>query len=87
MCYLPDDVIYDNYPKNHQKYYVDLYELVVRERWRFRLLCGSCHMVMGTMERHPPDDVDRMLGIVEEMDAMRATHPTEHRALLRVTKE
>lgn len=87
MCYVPDDVIYDNYPRNRPKYYVDLYPLVCDNPDRFRLLCGSCHMVMGKMERHPPGDVDRMLGIVEEMDAMRATHPTEHRALLRDTKE
>ena len=86
MCYVPDDIIYDNYPKNRPKYYVDLYDVVVRERWRFRLLCGGCHMVMGKMEKHPPGDVGRMLDIVEEMDAMRATHPTEHRAL-RDTKE
>ena len=87
MCYVPGDIIYDNYPKNRPKYYVDLYGVVVRERWRFRLLCGSCHMVMGKMERHPPGDVGRMLDIVAKMDAMRATHPTEHRALLRDTKE
>lgn len=86
MCYVPDDVIYDNYPKNRPKYYVDLYDVVVRERGRFRLLCSSCHMIMGKMERYPPENVSQMLGIVEEMDAMRTTHPTEHRALLRDTK-
>lgn len=87
MCYVPDDIIYDNYPKNRPEYYIDLYDVVVRERWRFRLLCGSCHMVMGKMERHLPGNVGRMLDIVEEMDAMRATHPTKHRALLRDKKE
>ena len=87
MCYVPGDVIYDNYLRNLQKYYVDLYPLVSDNPDRFRLLCGSCHMVMGNMEKHPPGDIGRMLGIVEEMDAMRATHPTVHRALLRSTKE
>ncbi len=87
MCYVPGDIIYDNYPKNRPKYYVDLYDVIVREQWRFRLLCGSCHMIMGKMEQYPHEDVDRMLDIVEEMDAMRATHPTEHRTLLRDKKE
>ena len=87
MCYMPADIIYDNYAKNQPKYYVDLYDLVVREPWRFRLLCRSCHMLMGKMEGYPPEDVGRMLGIVEEMDGMRATHTTEHRALLRDTKK
>lgn len=87
MCYVPGDIIYDNYPKNRPKYYIELYDVVVRERGRFRLLCGSCHTVIGSMERYTPEDVNRMLGIVEEMDAMRATHPTEYRALLRDTKE
>ena len=87
MCYVPDDIIYDNYLKNRWKYYVDLYDVVVRERWRFRLLCGSCHLVMGAMGRYPLESVSRMLDIVEEMDTMRITHPMEYRALLRDTKE
>ena len=86
MCYVPDDVIYDNYSKNRWKYYIDLHGVVVREQRRFRLLCGSCHMVMGWMEKYPPENVGQMLGIVKEMSAMRAMHPTEHDALLRDTK-
>lgn len=87
MCYVPSDIIYDNYPKNRPKYYVDLYDVIVREQWRFRLLCGSCHIIMGKMEQYPSGDVGRMLDIVEEMDVMRAMHPTEHRTLLRDKKE
>ena len=87
MCYVPDDIIYDNYPNNPPKYYIDLYDVVMQERWRFRLLCGSCHMIMGKMERYSPGSTSRMLDIVEEMVIMRATHPMEHRALLRDTKE
>lgn len=85
MCYVPDDAIYDNYLKNIPKYYVDLYPLVRDNPGRFRLLCGSCHIVMGKMEQHP--DVGRIRDIVEEMDAMRAVHPTEHQELLCDTKE
>lgn len=87
MCYVPGDIIYANYPKNRPKYYIDLHGVVVREQERFRLLCDSCHMILGRMERHLPESVDRILGIVREMDAMRATHPTEHRDLLHDTKE
>lgn len=85
MCYMPGDVVYDNYPRNRWRYYIDLYDIVVRERWRFRLLCDSCHGMVGWMEAYA-GDVGRIVKIVEEMDAMRATHPTEHRALIRGTK-
>ena len=85
MCYMPDDVIYDNYPNNPMKYYIDLHGVAVREQWRFRLLCGSCHMLVGRMERHSAD-IDRILDILQKMDAMRAIYPTEHRALLSDTK-
>lgn len=86
MYYVPDDVIHANYPKNRPKYHIDLYPLVRDDPDRFRLLCDSCHRVMGRMERHP-QDVDQIRDIVEEMDTMRAAHPTKHDALLRDTKE
>lgn len=66
--------------------YIDLYDVVVREQWRFRLLCSSCHGVLGRIERYTSGSVNRMLGVVKEMDVMRGTHPTEHQALLSDTK-
>ena len=85
MCYMPDDVIYDNYPNNPMKYYIDLHGVVVREQRRFRLLCGGCHRLIGSMERRS-EDIGRMLDIIKEMDAMRDIHPTKHQALLRDAK-
>ena len=85
MCYMPDDIIYDNYLKNLPKYYIDLHGVVMREQWRFRLLCGGCHMLVGRMAQHS-EDIDRVRGILKEMDAMRAMHPTEHQTLLRDAK-
>ena len=81
MCYVPDDIIYDNYLKTPPKYDIDLYGVVVREQERFRLLCCICHKVIGRMERYTPEDVTRILGIVKEMDVMRTTHPTKYRDL------
>ena len=87
MCYMPDDIIYDNYPKNRLKYYIDLYDVVVRELWRFRLLCNSCHGILGRMEGYDSESITRLLVAVEDMDVMRVMHPTEHQALLSDTKK
>lgn len=87
MWYVPNDIIYDNYSKNRMEYYIDLYDKVVQELERFRLVCGTCHKMIGRIEKCPSEDVTRLLDVVKEMDIMRTAHPTEHGALIRDVKK
>ena len=84
MYYLPDDVISKNYRSSKQyMYYIDLYPLVCDNPSRFRLLCRSCHSVIGLFYEFSADARTRMLGAVRDMVGMRSDHPTKHADLVR----
>lgn len=85
MYYLPDDVISKNYHSSKQyMYYINLYPLVCDNPNRFRLLCRSCHSVIGLFYKFPADARARMLDAVRVMIGMRLDHPTKHVDLVRV---
>lgn len=80
MCYIPDDIIYENY-KNKNEYYIDLYPVVKKEVWRFRLLCGTCHILIGQMSVRPPEQIPLIIDILHTMDEKRHSHPTKYEDL------
>ena len=80
MCYVPDDIIYDNY-KVKDEYYMDLHPIVMKEIWRFRLLCGTCHSLLGPLPRWPVEQTHRMINVLSTMDEKRHAYPTRYEQL------
>ena len=80
MCYMPDDVIYDNY-KVKNEYYIRLHPVVMRDMWRFRLLCGTCHGLIGQLSTRPVGQRHLMIDILRIMDEKRYVYPTKYEDL------
>ena len=80
MCYIPADIIYDNYKVKYE-YYIDLHPVVMKETWRFRLLCGTCHSLLGPLPKWPAEQTHRMIDILSIMDAKRYIHPIRYEQL------
>lgn len=77
MCYIPDDIIYGNY-KVKDEYYIDLHPVVMKETWRFRLLCGTCHSLLGPLPKWPAEQTHKMIDMLSSMDAKRYIHPIRY---------
>lgn len=83
MCYLPDDVIAENYRQSKRYlYHIDLYPLVRGNPGRFLLLCTGCHSKVGLLYEFPPDARARMLDTVRVMAGMRRDNPTKYADLV-----
>ena len=80
MCYIPDDIIYGNYKVKYE-YYIDLHPVVMKETWRFRLLCGTCHSLLGPLPKWPAEQTHRMIEMLSIMDAKRYIHPIRYEQL------
>lgn len=80
MCYMPDDITYDSY-KVKSEYYIHLHPVVMRETWRFRLLCGTCHSLIGPLSVWPSGQVQLMIDMLRTMDKKRHMHPSRYNDL------
>ena len=80
MCYVPNDIIYDNY-KVKGEYYVALHPVVMKATWRFRLLCGTCHSLLGSLPKWPAEQTHRMIYVLSTMDEKRYVSPTRYEQL------
>ncbi len=78
MCYMASgDIVRGDYVNRHE-YYVMLHQAVMREKWRFRLLCGTCHSLIGPLSTWLPGQVNALTDILRVMDEKKHEHPTRY---------
>lgn len=82
MCYMPfpNDIIYDNYAYSDE-YHIMLRSVVMSEKWRFRLLCGACHQIIGPLAVWPFRQTNLLNDILHIMDEKRYVYPTNYNDL------
>ena len=87
MWYLQGDKVDKKYTTgNKHEYYNSLYPVVKSEPNRFRLLCSSCHRVVGLVQSMKPESRKRMLVEIRTQTQLRSKHPTRYNDLVKLGK-
>ena len=90
MWYLQSDKgkVAKNYTTgNKHEYYIALYPTVRSEPDRFRLLCNSCHKIVGLLQSMKLESRKRMLAETRTQIRLRKEHPTRYNDLLKISSE
>ena len=90
MWYLQSDKdkVDKNYTTgNKHEYYNALYLAVQSDPDRFRLLCRSCHRVVGLFQSMKPESRKRMFAEIRTQIQLRKKHPTKYNDLLKIPAE
>ena len=90
MWYLQSDKgkVDKNYTTgNKHEYYNALYPAVQSDPDRFRLLCSSCHRIVGLFQSMKPESRKRMLSEIRTQIQLRKKHPTKYDDLLKIPAE
>ena len=84
MWYLQGDIVVKNYTTgNKHEYYITLYTIVKSELDRFRLLCNSCHRIVGLFQSMQPESRKRMLTEIRIQNHLRSKYPIKHNELVK----